>query len=185
MWPLEPSQADWFGRERIPVTLPDKPAAFWISKAEALPNGVSLSPSQIVWASGLHTWRRLAQRGVWVNGCAESLGEQEDPRIENLAGSEREWFKLTHADGYAGNGTKTLATYRLIPKNDNPQFKDQTYFFWTSGSGFERALALNPWLKQMTHFCGPGNTQRVLLRNGVEPFVFLDHAQWLEEMRLS
>ena len=185
MWPLEPSPADWFGRERIPVTLPDKSAAFWISKAEALPNGVSLSTSQIVWVSGLQTWRRLAQRGVWVNGCAESLGEQEDPRIENLAGSAREWFKLTHADGYAGNGTKTLATYRLIPKKDSPQFENQTYFFWTSGSGFERALALNPWLKQMTHFCGPGNTQRVLLKNGVEPFVFLDHAQWLQEMRLS
>ncbi|MFZ0062346.1 MAG: hydroxymethylbilane synthase [Pyrinomonadaceae bacterium] len=185
MWPLEPSQADWFAREKIPVTLPDKPAAFWIAKAEALPNGASLSPSQIVWVSGLQTWRRLAQRGVWVNGCAESLGEQEDPQIDNLAGSERAWFKLTHADGYADNGMQTLATYSLIPKQDSPPLKNKTHFFWTSGSGFERALRLNPWLKQMTHFCGPGNTQRILERNGIEPFVFLDHAQWLEEMSLS
>jgi hypothetical protein len=34
----------------------------------------------------------------------------------------------------------------------------------------------------MTHFCGPGNTQRIVERNGVQPFVFLDHAQWLDEM---
>jgi hydroxymethylbilane synthase len=185
MWPLEPSQADWFAREKISVTIPDKPAAFWISKAEALPNGVPLSPSQIVWVSGLQTWRRLAQRGVWVNGCAESLGEQEHPHIDNLSGSERDWFKLTHADGYADTGMQTLATYCLIPKHDNPQLKNKTHFYWTSGSGFERALALNPWLKEMTHFCGPGNTQRILIRNGVDPFVFLDRAQWLEEMRLS
>jgi hydroxymethylbilane synthase len=80
---------------------------------------------------------------------------------------------------------QTLATYALVPKHDNPDLKLQKYFFWTSGSGFERALALNPWLKEKTHFCGPGNTQRILARNGVEPFIFLDHAQWLEEMRLS
>ena len=28
----------------------------------------------------------------------------------------------------------------------------------------------------MTHFCGPGNTQRILEKNGVQPHVFLDHA---------
>jgi len=80
---------------------------------------------------------------------------------------------------------QTLATYCLIPRQDSPPLKNKTHFFWTSGSSFERALTLYPWLKEMMHFCGPGNTQRILERNGVEPFVFLDHAQWLEEMRLS
>lgn len=185
MWPLDPSQAGWFAREKIPVTMPDGPAAFWISKAEAMPNNARISPSQIVWVSGVQTWRRLAQRGVWVNGCAESLGEQENPGVENLSGSELDWFKLTHTDGYCDNGMQTLATYRLIPKQDGPQLKNKTHFFWSSGSGFERALALNPWLKQMTHFCGPGNTQRILSRNGVQPFIFISYAQWLEEIGLS
>jgi hydroxymethylbilane synthase len=184
MWPLEPSEADWFARENIPVTMPDGPAKFWVSKAEALPDDARISSSQVVWVSGVKTWRRLAQRGVWVNGCAESLGEQENPHIDNLSSSEHSWFKLTHADGYANNGMQTLATYRLIPKQDAPQLKNKTHFFWTSGSGFERALELNPWLKQMTHFCGPGNTQRILGRNGVQPFIFLNHAQWLEEIGL-
>lgn len=185
MWPMETSQADWFAREAIPVTIPDKPAAFWISKAEALPNDARIAPSQIVWVSGVKTWRRLAQRGVWVNGCAESLGEQENPQLDTLLGAKCGWFKLTHAYGYADNGMQTLATYRLVPKHDDPQLKNKTHFFWTSGSSFERALALNPWLKQMTHFCGPGNTQRILVRNGVQPFIFLNHEQWLEEMGLS
>jgi hydroxymethylbilane synthase len=97
-------------------------------------------------------------------------------------GSRPNWLKLTHADGYADNDMQTLATYRLIPTNGGPKFEGKTHFFWTSGSGFERALKLNPWLKGMTHFCGPGNTQRILERNGVQPFICLDHSQWLEEL---
>ena len=75
-----------------------------------------------------------------------------------------------------------LATYRLVPKDDRVDLEGRKYFFWKSGSSFEHALSLNPSLKEMTHFCGPGNTQRILERNGVEANVFLDHAQWLEEM---
>jgi hypothetical protein len=47
---------------------------------------------------------------------------------------------------------------------------------------FEQALALSPWIKSMTHFCGPGNTQRILEKNGVQSHVFLDRGQWLKEM---
>jgi hydroxymethylbilane synthase len=182
IWPSKTSEAYWFLREAISITMPEPPKALWISKADALPDSWSVKTNQITWASGLATWRRLAQRGVWVNGCAEGLGEQEDPDIETLFGSQPDWLKLSHVDGFAANGMKTLATYRLTPNKDNPDLAGKTYFFWTSGTGFERALALNPWLKQMTHFCGPGNTQRILERNGIQPSIFLDHAQWLEEM---
>ena len=182
LWPLQTSDADWFKREAIPATIPDKYSALWISRAEALPDfGSEMSP-KIMWASGLKTWERLAQRGVWVNGSAESLGEQEDPHIGTLAGCELKWLKLTHADGFAENGMQNLATYRLVPKDHGPDLAGRKYFFWSSGSGFERALALNTWLADMTHFCGPGNTQRILEKHGVQPIVFLDHAQWLEEM---
>jgi len=159
-----------------------EPLALWVAKAEALPNDWTVEPGQIVWASGVQTWKRLAQRGVWVNGCAESLGEHESPHIETLVGGELSWQKLTHADGCADGAMPTVATYRLVPKNGHLNLEGRTHFFWKSGSSFEYALSLNPWLKQMTHFCGPGNTQRILLRNGVQPHIFLDHARWLEEM---
>jgi len=184
MWPLKSSSADWFDREQIPVALPDQTPALWISKADAFPADVHVQASQLVWASGLKTWERLAQRGVWVNGCAESLGEDEDSRIEALAGSSLNWLKLTHADGFAENGMRKLPTYRLVPKNENQDLEGRKYFFWNSGSGFERALALNPWIAGMTHFCGPGNTQRILERHGLQPHIFLDHGQWLAEMCL-
>ena len=159
-----------------------EPLALWIAKANALPDDWQVEPDQIVWASGAQTWQRLAQRGVWVNGCAESLGEHELPNIETLAGGELNWQKLTHANGYTDEAMPNIATYRLVPKSGDLNLEGKTHFFWKSGSSFEYALSLNPWLRQMTHFCGPGNTQRILLRNGIEPHIFLDYARWLEEM---
>jgi hydroxymethylbilane synthase len=180
MWPLKTSDADWFKREKIPATIPDSP--LWIAKADALPDTASISDSQIVWTSGLKTWERLAQRGVWVNGCAEGLGEQETPRIKTLVGDDVQWLKLTHADAPAENGMQTLPTYRLIAKENGPSLDGKQYLFWTSGSSFERAQQLHPWLKSMMHFCGPGNTQMTLELNGVQPHIFLDHEEWLTEM---
>ncbi|HEV2903476.1 MAG TPA: hypothetical protein VGW32_00425, partial [Pyrinomonadaceae bacterium] len=180
LWPLKPADSDWFKREPITATIPSSP--LWIAKADALPDNASISDSQMVWASGLKTWERLAQRGVWVNGCAEGLGEQESPRIETIAGNELQWTKLTHADAPAGNGMQALPTYRLIPKDGGTNIEGKHYFFWTSGSSFERALQLHPWMKSMTHFCGPGNTQRALEKHGIKPHIFLDHEQWLREM---
>lgn len=185
MWPIKPVASDWFKREPIPATIPDRP--LWIAKADALPEGFSPAESQIVWTGGLKTWDRLAKRGVWVNGSTEGLGEHENPRIDTLVGEEVSWTKLTH-DGNAGilpesASMEVLPTYRLIPNDGHdPNLEGKQYFFWTSGSGFERALEPNPWLKSMTHFCGPGNTQAQLQAHGVEPHVFLDHEQWLREM---
>jgi hydroxymethylbilane synthase len=184
MWPLDSSDAEWFTREHIPIEPGVDATALWLAKADALPNDWQVKTGQIVWVSGIQTWKRLAQRGVWVNGTAESLGEHEPQRIETIAGCDLKWQKLTHADSDADSSMPVVATYRLIPKNGKPSLAGKSYFFWKSGSGFNYALSHNPWLGQMTHFCGPGNTQRALQRQGIEPFVFLDHAQWLEEMSL-
>jgi hydroxymethylbilane synthase len=182
LWPLRPADADWFSRERIPARPAERTTALWIAKADALPDDWCPGSGQVVWASGVHTWKRLAQRDVWVHGCAESLGEQEPRNIETLSGSSLQWLKLTHTAGYDEGTLPTLATYRLVPKNGYVELKGKSYFFWKSGSSFEHALSCNPWIKGMTHFCGPGNTQRILERNGVQPHVFLDHTQWLKEM---
>jgi len=78
-----------------------------------------------------------------------------------------------------------LATYTLLSNSENSDLQGKRYFFWKSGSSFEHALSLNPWIRDMTHFCGPGNTHRILERNGIKPHVFLDQEQWRREMSLS
>ncbi len=184
LWPTSLSDADWFGREPIAAKTRADARPLWIAKADALPDDWKVESKQWVWASGVRTWTRLARRGVWVNGCAESLGEHESPGLETLTGSAPDWLKLTHDDGYVDGETEIAATYRLVPRNENPHLNGKRYFFWNSGSSFEYALSKNPRLKEMTHFCGPGNTARILERNGVKPHVFLDHQQWLEAMSL-
>jgi hydroxymethylbilane synthase len=198
LWPVDKADSDWFTRE--PISAEDslsfsetvsvsesgprgrRSKALWIAKAEALPDDWRVPAGQVVWASGVQTWRRLARRGVWVNGCAESLGEQEPAHIETLVGEPLNWLKLTHEDGYTDGEMPLAGTYRLTPKTEAVDLRGKRQFFWKSGSSFQRALKLNPWLTEMTHFCGPGNTQRILEKHGVTPHVFLDHKQWLDEM---
>lgn len=184
LWPPQLADNDWFAREPIPAEPPDATIALWLAKADALPSDWPISLRQIVWASGLQTWRRLAERGIWVNGSAESLGEQEAPRLETLAGRALEWRKLSHADSGENGAWPTVATYQLQPHAESPALAGYEYFFWTSGSNFARALMANPWLRDKTHFCGPGNTQAALERAGVAPHVFLDYQQWLAEMSI-
>ncbi|HYW69728.1 MAG TPA: hypothetical protein VE961_01760, partial [Pyrinomonadaceae bacterium] len=179
---LDTSEVNWFTREQLHASAADASRPLWIAKADALPDDWHIQPDQLVWASGVHTWKKLARRGVWVNGCAESLGEQESPRIETLAGQAPDWLKLTHEDGYTDGAMPALATYRLVPKADIVDLRGKQYLFWRSGSAFEHALSQNPRITEMTHFCGPGNTQRMLERHGIEPHIFLDHEQWLKEM---
>ena len=181
LWPLDASEARPFMSERIEVEQPSEPVSLWIAKSDALPEDWTIGVRQIIWTSGLQTWKRLAKRGVWVNGSAESLGEHEPTRIETIAGSEIQWLKLTHDRGYEGD-IPTLATYRLKPRDGRLDLTGRKHFFWKSGSSFEYALSQHPWLMEMSHYCGPGNTQRILRKQGVEPVVFLDHEQWLEEM---
>jgi hydroxymethylbilane synthase len=181
MWPLESSDARLFTSEKIEADQPSGAVSLWIAKSDALPENWTTGDRQIIWTSGLQTWKRLAERGVWVNGSAESLGEHEPTRIETIAGSEIQWLKLTHDHGYEGD-IPMLATYRLVPRDGGLDLAGRNHFFWKSGSSFEYALSQNSWLKEMSHYCGPGNTQRILRKHGVEPKVFLDHEQWLEEM---
>jgi hydroxymethylbilane synthase len=181
LWPRDASEARFFSSERIKVDQPSEAVALWIAKADALPENWTIGDRQVIWTSGLQTWKRLAKLGVWVNGSAESLGEHEPTRIETIAGSKIQWLKLTHDRGYEGD-IPTLATYRLMPRDGGLDLAGRKHFFWKSGSSFEYALSQNPWLREMSHYCGPGNTQRILRKHGVVPVVFLDHEQWLEEM---
>lgn len=183
LWPADSADADWFTRERIKASQDSQFNAYWIAKADALPDDWQIA-AQVVWASGVQTWKRLARRGVWVNGCAESLGEQEPTRIQTIAGVPLSWLKLTHEEGYASGKMPVTPTYRLVPQTGAVNLDGKHYLFWKSGSSFEHALKCDPAIKDRIHFCGPGNTQRIIESHGIEPHVFLDHAQWLKEMSL-
>ena len=53
----------------------------WISRQSALPQNQEIHSSNIIWVSGLETWKNLAERGFWVNGTSDGLGEDADAKI--------------------------------------------------------------------------------------------------------
>lgn len=187
VWPLDLEEIGWFAREPLQTGPPPSGEhGLWIARGDALPAEWVIGPGPIVWTSGLDTWKKLARRGVWVHGSAEGLGESEQPRIDVLAGRPVSWLKLTHDDDCANTGMDRLATYRLVPRASSRILADKTHFYWTSGSGFLRALAEHPIVRDGWHGCGPGNTYQtitqVLGENGGRVRVWLSHADWLAEV---
>ena len=140
----------------------------WISRDNALPEGQNINSSNIIWTSGVKTWLKLAKKGYWVNGTADSLGE-EDPKVSNLT-NNRKWVKFTHSQvkgKYFKNpnipeNAKILSTYKLKPLSINEDLSKKTHFYWMSGSAFKLALDNYPEIIQSQHACGPGNTYKYI-----------------------
>jgi hydroxymethylbilane synthase len=176
-WP-RPEERDASTRRALEVSPPDDDRGWWISRAEALPHDWRPSGDRIVWAAGSRTWERLARRGVWVNGCADGLGDAEAPGVDTIAGRTMSWLRLTH--DASGNDPAALATYSVetpLPED----LASRTHFFWTSGSVLRRALARFPSLASAWHASGPGRTAAALretLGDTAPTSVWLDYDQW-------
>jgi hydroxymethylbilane synthase len=167
VFPRAGEESAFFTREEISRAAwawAEKESFLWVARETAWPQAFKAEPKATVWTAGLRTWEKLAQRGVWVNGSSEGLGEDEPTRIESLLARESiAWIKLTHADSENANpNVKPCATYRLVPRSETPTLKDRTHFFWMSGSSFDRALELNPSIRNAYHASGPGLTHKHL-----------------------
>lgn len=163
LWPNDPKESFFFNREAVVIKTAKLEAAdlVWIARENAWPEGLSLH-GKVVWCAGLQTWKKLAARGLWVNGTSDSLGESELPLIDILVGRTVKMTKLTHAESPEIAPMSNLATYKLVPKASASaiasQFEGKTHFFWMSGSTFDEAVKHQPWVRNANHACGPGHT---------------------------
>jgi hydroxymethylbilane synthase len=166
----------------MPVEQP-RADAFRVARADALPDSWSIDDRTIVWTAGSTTWRRLAARGIWVNGCADGLGDEEAPQVDVVAGRALHWVNLTHD---RSNRNDALATYHVdatLPE-DLPA---RSHFFWTSGDAFLRAVERWPSIRDGWHASGPGRTRQTIVdtfgateRTGV----WLDRESWERDVCL-
>jgi hydroxymethylbilane synthase len=155
--------------------LAEVPAAF-IAHKRALPATVTAEQANRcahLWVSGAETWFALASRGVWVEGCAESLGfaalrgTLSEPLL-HLA-PLTQWLALTNeeaADGW--HDVPVLATYRHAPAEAPAAGAGPhaaTHAWWHSSAQFERFRAQLP--PGCRHACGPGKTAEHLRDAGV------------------
>jgi len=183
VWP-RPDEAREVTRSPLAVVEPAESWGYWVARADALPHNWNPSPDRLVWTAGGRSWRRLAARGVWVHGCADSLGDQESPAADLLAGRAVQWLRLTHANAVEMDAGQALATYEvneMLPA-DLPA---RTHFFWTSGRLLREALTRWPSLHDRWHGSGPGRTHRALREAIQSPSrvgIWLDYEQWYEEV---
>jgi hydroxymethylbilane synthase len=168
---------DLFARKEIQYSIPAEINAVYVSRISAYREFKGL-----IWASGLQTWKKLAQMNVWVHGCAESLGETENPRLEALSERPLIWAKLTHKDAES-TMMQSIATYQLHLKSELPlQVQNSENFFWMSVLHFDLVLKQFPQIINKVHCCGPGNTYRALTERlkpfGKKPTLFLSEKHW-------
>lgn len=173
-WPLEHKQ-EFFRREELNVEHPR--TDLFVARANALPASWQLG-NEIIWTAGIETWRRLAARGIWVNGTADGLGESL-PHVGALAGRPGNFTKLTH-DRSENDGVfaRSLATYRLAPREGFvPPVVDA--YFWSSASAFGRALELKPEIRAAHHAAGPGHTASAIEKVLGRPVaVYINYRHW-------
>ena len=151
----------------------------WISRKSALPEGALLSSTNIIWASGLKTWKSLSKRGIWVNGCSDSMGEDFNPNISSLC--QLPWIKLTHLNSVESLIKNVIYTYELREEESLPDFTNKKYFYWMSSSAFKLSIAKDPRILEAFHACGPGNTFKEIKKMLKDPSklsVHLSYDQW-------
>ena len=171
-------------------------APLFIAHSRAFPEKFpeeALTGLPSVWTSGVPSWFRLAERGVWVCGCAEGLGFDEIAstitekvlRLPPLS----DWYALTHESAVPGWRTaRAVGTYRL-PKDARSEvkveaqvaLKSATHIFWSSGSQFEQLGKFAA--AGASHACGPGKTASHLRNAGVNPLVFPSPQEWTKWLK--
>src|SRR5665213_3411055 len=169
--------------------LPATPALF-VAHARALPEqvlGVINSASHI-WVPGLSTWQALAERGLWVEGCADGLGVAllepllQEPLLQ--LPPLQQWTVLTHAAAAGGwSAGQAIASYRHCESTEAAAEtaaappSDATHVYWHSSAQFDRWGARIAG--QAQHACAPGKTYQHLLRARAQNLrMFPSAVQW-------
>lgn len=121
-----------------------------------------------LWAAGTKTMRELNSRGFWVNGCADSLGDEEIAKLRKskalslMVNTEEPLYVLTNDEATSSLG-KAVPTYtRVVVENNDKSFEERIsatdVFYWTSFFQYKTYIERFPQIKNRIHTCGLGKT---------------------------
>lgn len=124
--------------------------------------------TESLWAAGAKTMKDLASRGFWVNGTADSLGDEELLRLRSsqaislMIDTKKELTVLTN-DLSGSLVGKVLPCYsRKIEEKTSPDFDTKInsteVFYWTSFFQYQAYVARYPQIVNRLHVCGLGKT---------------------------
>lgn len=171
------------------ATLPANSAVF-IAYWHALQNQ-QLSPDVRLWTSGVESWRQLAARGFWVEGCGDHLGFED---LRSTLGCPvlglpplQDWTAVTSKEavpGWRDSGIgRVLSTYEILPPVDGPalcavkvEAARATHCYWSNAEQFHALRAVLP--EHAHHACGAGKTRKSLHAAGVDAQPFPNGHEW-------
>ena len=185
IFPEEKADGVFFERKFIKTAIKKIEAmenkGFFISRQDALSDGIRINASNILWTGGVETWKKLAEKGYWINGTSDSLGKNNEPPCTLL--DDLDWLNFTHDRNQEKSSMEKFVSYELIPKKDVIKIKDKQYFYWMSGSAFEYALELYPNIIEANHACGLGASYDIIERQISGKVVpFLNYEDWKDQI---
>jgi hydroxymethylbilane synthase len=139
-----------------------------------------------IWTSGTSSWKKLAQQGIWVEGCAEGLGfeflvpilQEKVLQLPQL----KEWIVLTHQSAleeWRKFEMKAFSTYQ-VESNYGSEARNALanakHIYWSSSSQLNELKEIVP--NNATHACGPGKTANRLEVLGFRPQIFPSVEEW-------
>lgn len=167
--------------------IPDlKSQAVFVAHSRAVRQNPAALQGARVWTSGVSSWERLAQNGIWVEGCSESLGfETLIPTLQEAVlglPTFSDWTVVSHENSleeWHGLGFQTISSYRVNQNYGNDAcvaLASATHVFWSSGSQWgELGSKVST---SAHHSCGPGKTAARLKKAGLHPTVFPSVEEW-------
>lgn len=183
-----PANDELITKKNIPVTL-DQGLHLYITSKYCL-DAISGSNPRSLWAAGTKTMKDLAALGHWVNGSADSMGDEE---VETLRASKAaslmvdtkaQLIVLSNDEAKSTLTTaEVVACYkREINKNLSEEFKAEILktevFYWTSYFQYQAYLYYFPEIKNRMHACGIGKTFDLFRANNIDVFPMADSSEF-------
>ncbi len=184
IYPKKEEKPLFFDRKDLPeaknVIENIKNSGIYVSRSNALQENIRIDSSNIIWTSGIETWEKLAEQGIWVNGSSDSMGENQCD-AENILGPIK-WYKLSHDLAFDGD-KEIIPTYQLIERTIPEKISNISHFYWMSASSFKYAIKNIPEILNANHACGMGKTFDQI--NAVIPgkvYPYLKYKDWLDKI---
>ena len=165
-------------KESIPVELPNESAIYVTSKYCF--HALKANQANSLYAAGTKTMKELAKLGYWVNGSADSNGDEE---IKLIRSSQALALMVNHNSPlYILSNDQAQTTIekailkscytRKINSNVGPVF-EQTMnncevFFWSSFHQYQTYTEKFPSIKNKIHTCGLGKTLDQFLEKKID-----------------
>ena len=134
-----------------------------------------------LFASGARTHKKMAEKGYWVNLCADSLGEDEvvhllDSKILGYMRGISKTYVLTGEGSVSKIGTVISCYVRKTHAERDSSLRKKLEatdaFYWMSFPQFQVYREAFPFLAERQHACGLGKTWETFRQQGLAVIPF-------------